>query len=182
MKLNRAGNRRGMSEGSKKSQFKAKSTTKGTESTAKSASQSGPLNKAGNRRGMSAGSRKTQFMKAEAIKQTHPSARTPQQRAQARKLRISDKGAPHGGRTIQDMIDDVVGISGKSVKKSLMGMAQKMNASASDIARIAAADDALLERAYIDNKLVLESYWEYPIIEGEDRGNTLDEILAMVGV
>lgn len=180
-KLNRAGNRRGMSEGSRKTQFKKKSTSK---STAKSAPRpSGPLNKAGNRRGMSAGSRKTQFTKKSVIANTPTAKRTPQQRVQAARIKKSDKAPPVGKKgSIQDMIDDVMSVEGESIKKSLMGMAQRLNAPASDIARIASADVADLERAYNDNGLVFESYWEYPIYSGETRGDTLDEILAMVGV
>ena len=181
-KLNKAGNRRGMSEGSRKSQFKAKSTSK---STTKSTTPrpSGPLNKAGNRRGMSAGSRKGQFTSKTVLANTPTAKRTPQQRAQARRLKLSDKKSlPSGGRSIQDMIDDVMSIEGESIKKSLIGMAQRMNAPASDIERIARADVAALERAYNDNRLVFEAYWEYPIYSGETRGDTLDEILAMVGI
>ena len=180
-KLNKAGNRRGMSEGSRKSQFKAKSTSK---STAKSRPQpSGPLNKAGNRRGMSAGSRKTQFVRKSVIANTPTAKRTPQQKAQASRVKVSDN-VPSGGKggTIQDMINEVMSIKGESIKKSLIGMAQRMNAPASDIERIARADIADLERAYNDNSLVFEAYWEYPIYSGETRGDSLDEILAMVGI
>lgn len=179
MKLNKAGNRRGMSEGSRKSQFKANPTSK---STAKTAPQ-GPLNKAGNRRGMSAGSRKTQFVRKSVIANTPTAKRTPQQKVQASRVKVSDN-VPSGGKggSIQDMINEVMSIEGESIKKSLIGMAQRMNAPASDIERIARADVAALERAYNDNSLVFESYWEYPIYSGETRGDTLDEILAMVGI
>ena len=175
-RLNKAGNRRGMSEGSRKSQFKAKPKT-ATKPTAK---PSGPLNKAGNRRGMSTGSRKTQFARKDVIKHTPTAKRTPQQRAQARKLKVEVQ-KPSTGSKIQDMIDDVMSMEGKTIKKSLIGMAQKMNASADEIARIYAADEALLERAYKDSGLLFESYWEYPIIESEAKGDTLEEILRMVG-
>ncbi len=175
--LNKAGNRRGMSEGSKKSQFKAKPKT-ATKSTAR---PSGPLNKAGNRRGMSAGSRKTQFTRRDVIRHTPSAERTAQQRAQARKLKVDKKSLPTG-RRIQDMIDDVMAMEGKTIKKSLIGMAQKMNASADDIARIFRADEALLEKAYKDSGLLFESYWEYPIIESEAKRDTLEEILRAVGV
>ncbi len=180
-KLNRAGNRRGMSEGSRKTQFKAKSKSK---TTAKPTPRpSGPLNKAGNRRGMSAGSRKTQFTKKSTIANTPTAKRTPQQRAQASRIKKSDKTpSTSKGGSIQDMIDDVMSVEGESIKKSLLGMAQKLNAPASDIARIASADVADLERAYNDNGLVFESYWEYPVYAGETRSDTLNEILAMVGL
>ena len=176
-RLNKAGNRRGMSEGSRKTQFKAKPKT-ATKSTAR---PSGPLNKAGNRRGMSAGSRKTQFVRRDVIRHTPTAKRTPQQRAQARKLKVGDQ-KPSTGSKIQDMIDDVMSMEGKTIKKSLIGMAQRMNASADDIARIHAADEALLERAYKDSGLLFESYWEYPIIESEAKSDTLEEILRAVGV
>ena len=61
-------------------------------------------------------------------------------------------------------------------------MAQKLGASAEDIRRIYSASESDLEKAYHGNKLTFETYWEYPVIEGDDRGAELEDILRSVGV
>ena len=161
-----------------------------------------PLNKAGNRRGMSAGSRKTQFRKVKDIVNTDPKKLTAQDRSAiirsaktkgARKVQQSIKRAnierakaklptpckqdfPH--RRVQKMIDDVYRKDGKSIRKSLMGMAQTLNAPQETLLQIKNLSDTQLELVYNEDRYLFESYWEYPIYLGEDRSVTIDEIIA----
>lgn len=153
------------------------------------------LNKHGNRRGMAVGSKKTQFKLRTDVEKTPEHARTPQTRAQAKRLKIpkvkidrtqiqkvqraKTQDMPH--RKVQQMIDDVYEMGGKSIKKSLMGMAQRMQAPAEELLRIRNADERELEKAYKENSYTFESYWDYPIYAGETRSDILDEILLMTG-
>lgn len=154
-----------------------------------------PLNKAGNRRGMSAGSRKHQFKPKSVVVRQKPSEMTPQTRSQAKRVSITHtkgkvnigrlpipKKQPTPRRRVQRMIDKVYDISGKSIKKSLIGMAQSLNAPASDLLRIKNASEAELEMIYNRDQLLFEMYWEYPIFYDDDRGATLEEILVKAGV
>lgn len=153
------------------------------------------LNKAGNRRGMSAGSKKSQFKPRAVVEKTPERARTPQTRAQAKKFRASvpkpkkaditrvskvrTQEMPH--RKVQKMIDDVYEMPGKSIRKSLLGMAQRMQASPKELLRIRDASEKELEKAYKENQYLFESYWDYPIYAGEERSETLEEILLLAG-
>ena len=80
------------------------------------------------------------------------------------------------------MVDNIYDVKGSAIRKSLVGMAQKLGASAEDIRRIYSASESDLEKAYHGNKLTFETYWEYPVIEGDDRGAELEDILRSVGV
>ena len=80
------------------------------------------------------------------------------------------------------MVDNIYDVKGRAIRKSLIGMAQKLGASADDIRRIYSASESDLEKAYHGNKLTFETYWEYPVIEGDDRGAELEDILRSVGV
>lgn len=76
------------------------------------------------------------------------------------------------------MIDDVYQKDGKSIRKSLMGMAQTLNAPQETLLQIKNLSDTQLELVYNEDKYLFESYWEYPIYLGEDRSVTIDEIIA----
>lgn len=80
------------------------------------------------------------------------------------------------------MVDNIYDVKGRAIRKALVGMAQKLGASAEDIRRIYSASESDLEKAYHGNKLTFETYWEYPVIEGDDRGAELEDILRSVGV
>ena len=80
------------------------------------------------------------------------------------------------------MVDNIYDVKGRAIRKSLMGMAQKLGASADDIRRIYSASESDLEKAYHGNKLTFETYWEYPVIEGDGHGAELEDILRSVGV
>ena len=80
------------------------------------------------------------------------------------------------------MVDNIYDVKGRAIRKSLIGMAQKLGASAEDIRRIHTASESDLEKTYHGNKLTFETYWEYPVIEGDDRGAELEDILRSVGV
>lgn len=147
-------------------------------------------------RGRSAGSRRTQFKPRSVVEKTPEAKASPQVRAQKRKLRVSKPKSkrvdiskvtktrrqelPH--RRLQKMIDEVYDISGKSIRKSLTGMAQRLGASPDDILRIREASEAELERIYKENQYLFESYWDYPLYVGEERSETLEEILVLAGV
>ena len=80
------------------------------------------------------------------------------------------------------MVDNIYDVKGRAIRKSLIGMAQKLGASAEDIRRIYSASESDLEKVYHGNKLTFETYWEYPVIESDDRGAELEDILRSVGV
>lgn len=153
-------------------------------------------------RGRSAGSRATQFksraklaemkpseMSPQHVKQVVRTARTPSAktfRSKVKKVSIERAKAklptprkqdfPH--RRVQKMIDDVYQKDGKSIRKSLMGMAQTLNAPQETLLQIKNLSDTQLELVYNEDKYLFESYWEYPIYLGEDRSVTIDEIIA----
>ena len=156
-------------------------------------------------RGRSAGSRKTQFKSASKLSEVNPFTASPQERVQLRRIASSKatktairktavktkivtqklpiprrQEFPH--RRIQQMIDEVYEVPGKSIRKSLMGMAQRLGADQEYLLRIKNATDAELELTYREEKYLFESYWEYPIYLGDNRDDTLDQILAKVGV
>ena len=143
-------------------------------------------------RGNAPGSRRTQFKRRSEVESSRPS--TPQQkhqsksfaaarrRAYVKKVAQPDRAAPTSAMRVQTMVDNIYDVKGRAIRKSLVGMAQKLGASADDIRRIHTASESDLERAYHENKLVFETYWEYPVIEGDDRGAELEDILMSVGV
>ena len=143
-------------------------------------------------RGNAPGSRRTQFKRRPEVESSRPS--TPQQKHQSKAFAAArrrayvetvaqpDRAAPTSAMRVQAMVDNIYDVKGRAVRKSLIGMAQKLGASADDIRRIYSASESDLERAYYENKLVFETYWEYPVIEGDDRGAELEDILRTVGV
>ena len=143
-------------------------------------------------RGNAPGSRRTQFKKRADVETKAPT--TPQQKHQKKTFAAArrrmyvettaqqDRAQPTHADAVQTMVDRIYDIDGKTIKKSLVGMAQKLNASAEDIRRIYTASETDLERYYNKNRLVFEMYWEYPVYSGEERGAELEDILVSVGV
>lgn len=84
------------------------------------------------------------------------------------------------GHTLKGVIDQVYNISGANVKKSLVGMAQKVKAPTDFIKQIADMPEQILERLYQDNKFIFESFWEYPLEKGDNRANDVDNISELL--
>ena len=143
-------------------------------------------------RGNAPGSRRTQFKKRSEVDASRPS--TPQQKHQSKTFAAArrrayietvaqpDRAAPTSAMRVQTMVDNIYDVKGRAIRKSLIGMAQKLGASAEDIRRIYSASESDLEKAYHGNKLTFETYWEYPVTESDDRGAELEDILRSVGV
>ena len=90
----------------------------------------------------SAAQRRSEFKSKATIKAT--GGHTAQTRAQAKRMGIEEVELPN----ILDLVKEVYQVDGKSLKKSLLGMAAMLNAPASDRRRIAAADEEALAKAF----------------------------------
>jgi len=124
----------------------------------------------------SAAQRRSEFKSKATIKAT--GGHTAQTRAQAKRMGIENVELPN----VLDLVKEVYQVDGRSLKKSLLGMAAMLNAPESDRRRIAAADEELLAKAYNENSIYFEAYWLYPVTPGDDRGDTLEMILSEVGI
>ena len=154
IKLNKSGNLRGMSPGSRKTQFKPEYVV--------------------NRKPKESD---TPQLKAQRQQKTKSKAK---KSSQVPYTKTTEGLTPE--EKVQKLIDEVMSIDGQSIKKSLMGMAQTLGASPEDIERIRNASENALEREYRNNRLSFEMYWEYPLEVGDDRGDELDDILKAVGI
>ena len=124
----------------------------------------------------SAAQRRSEFKSKATIKAT--GGYTAQTRSQAKRMGVEGVELPN----VLDLVKEVYQVDGRSLKKSLLGMAAKLNAPESDRRRIAAADEELLAKAYNENSIYFEAYWQYPETPGDDRGDTLEMILSEVGI
>lgn len=142
----------------------------------RSANKKPPSASKGVGRGRGAGSRKGQFKSKATLAKT--GAYSPQTKAQIKRLGIKEADLPK----VSDIIEEIKSVTGRDIKKSLLGMAEKLGATASDIRRINAASPEDLERVYKEKGLYFEVYWEYPITPGDDRSDTLHDIFDELNV